>query len=106
MGRLVGIPHFFTEAAFFEEKDDAAAVRRAKKLDDDGESLLAEQLQAVKRLQGYLSGHFLRRTPTSVDVDNKTLLPLLPYVEIVGVLVLTEREAKIIQTRAEDAKAA
>ena len=51
MGRLVGKSHFFTEAAFSQEKDDAASVQRAKKPDDDGETLLAEQVQAVKRLQ-------------------------------------------------------
>ncbi|RDB19056.1 Transcription regulatory protein SNF2 [Hypsizygus marmoreus] len=106
MGRLVGIPYFFTEASYIEEKSDAAAVRRAKKLDDDGEALLAEQLRAVKRLQGYCLGHFLRRTTESRDFEGKVLLPLPPYIEILGVLTLTERETKIVQTRAEDAKAA
>lgn len=106
MGRLVGIPHFFTEEHFFEEKDDAAALRRAKKFDDDGAALLAEQLQAVKRLQTHLAGHFLRRSPASLDNTQKPLLSLPPYIEIVGVLALTEREAIIIQSRAEAAKAA
>jgi len=105
MGRLSGIPHFFTEASFYEEKNDAAALRRAKKLDDDGEALLAEQLQAVKRLQSHLTGHFLRRTPESLDYKGGVLLPLPPYQEILGVLTLTERETAIIQRRAEAAKA-
>ena len=70
MGRLVGIAHFFTEAPFSEEKNDVAAVHRAKKLDDDGDALLAEQLQIVKRLQGHLIGHFLRRT-TSVSTTSR-----------------------------------
>jgi hypothetical protein len=105
MGRLVGVTHFSTEAAFEEEKDDVAALRRAKKLDDDGESLLAEQLQIVKRLQCHLAGHFLRRTTLSLDYKQDVLLPLLPYVEILGILTLTERETAIIQSRAEAAKA-
>jgi hypothetical protein len=105
MGRLVGKSHFFTEAAFFQEKDDVASVRRAKKLDDDGESLLAEQVQAVKRLQGHLRGHLLRRTTESLDYEDKPLLPLPPYQEILGVLTLTKRETDIIQNRAAAAKA-
>ncbi|KAF5370979.1 hypothetical protein D9615_010044 [Tricholomella constricta] len=75
MGRLVGIPHFFTEESHIEEKADAAAVRKAKKLDDDGEALLVEQLQSVKRLQAHLVGHFLRRTTASLDFIRKPLLP-------------------------------
>ncbi|KAF8219053.1 hypothetical protein L208DRAFT_1344082 [Tricholoma matsutake] len=78
MGRLVGKSHFFTEAAFSQEKNDATSVRRAKKLDDDGESLLAEQVQAVKRLQSHLKGHFLCRTTESLDYEEKLLLPLPP----------------------------
>lgn len=106
MGRLVGIPHFFTEAAYSEEKNDTTAIRRAKKLDDDGETLLVEQIQAVKRLQSHLLGHFLRRTTGSIDYAGKPLLPLPPYVEILGVLALTQRENDIIKARAEAAKAA
>jgi len=106
MARLVGIPHFSTEKAHLEEKNDATNTRRLKKLDDDGESLLAEQLKAVKRLQAHLVGHFLRRTTESRNWENKVLLPLPPYVEILGVLTLTERETTIVQSCAEAAKAA
>lgn len=105
MGRLVGTPHFFTEAAFSQEKDDTSSVRNAQKLDDDGESKLAAQVQAVKRLQGHLTGHFLRRTTESLDSQNKPLLSLPPYEEILGIVTLTKREMDIIQTRAAAAKA-
>ena len=105
MGRLVGIPYFFTEDALSQEKEDTTAVRRAKKLDDDGETLLAEQLQAVKRLQGHLKGNFLRRTTESRDNMGNALLPLPPYKEILGIVTLIERETEIIQKRAEEAKA-
>lgn len=106
MGRLVGVPHFFTETSFIEEKDDAAALRRAKKLDDDGEALLMTQLKSIKCLQGHLIGCFLRRTTTSLDYLGNVLLPLPPYVEILGILNLTPRESQIIEDRAEAAKAA
>lgn len=102
----MGIPHFFTEESFIEEKSDVAKFRRAKKLDDDGETLLTEQLQVVRRLQGYCQGNFLRRTATSRDWEGKVLLPLPPYIEIIGVLNLTERERTIIEERSEAAKAA
>ncbi|KAF9441652.1 hypothetical protein P691DRAFT_683240 [Macrolepiota fuliginosa MF-IS2] len=105
VARLVGIPHFFTEETFIEEKSDAARFRRAKKLDDDGESALAEQVQIVKRLQDHCEGHFLRRTARSHDVDGQVLLELPPYIEIVGTLVLTERETSIMKERSEFAKA-
>lgn len=106
MGRLVGLPHFFDEVSFIEEKADATKLRRAKKLDDDGEAVLAEQLQIVRRLQGHCKGHFLRRTSKSVDDRGAPLLPLPPYEEIIGVLNLTERETAIMHERSEAAKAA
>jgi hypothetical protein len=102
----VGIPHFFTEVSFIEEKTDASKLRRAKKLDDDGEAVLAEQLQVVRRLQSHCRGHFLRRTAASRDWEGRDLLPLPPYIEIIGILNLTEREMTIIQERSEAAKAA
>lgn len=105
MGRLVGINYFSTEAAFEEERNDASAIRRAKKLDDDGEAVLAEQLQAVRRQQNHCIGHFLRRTTQSKDFEGNDLLPLPPYDEIIGVLKLTDREVIILQVRAETAKA-
>lgn len=105
MGRMVGVPHFFSELCFVEEKTDAASIRRAKKFDDDGETVLSEQLKAVKRLQTQLAGHFLRRNTDSLDWEGKPLLELPPCAEITGILTLTERETKIIQARAEAAKA-
>lgn len=106
LGRLVGIPHFFSEVSFIEEKGDAARLRKAKKLDDDGETVLVEQLQVVRRLQGHCKGHFLRRTTKSVDDRGVVLLPLPPYEEIIGVINLTQRETAIMHERSEAAKAA
>ncbi|KAF5343888.1 hypothetical protein D9756_011620 [Leucocoprinus leucothites] len=105
LARLVGIKHFSTEISYVEEKADASAIRKAKKLDDDNAAVFAENLQIVKRLQGYCTGHLLRRTTASCDSEGKTLIPLPPYKEIFGVLNLTERENQIIEERAEAAKA-
>ena len=54
MGHLVGIPYFFTEDSFYQEKEDITSVWREKKLDNDRETLLVEQVQAVKQLQSHL----------------------------------------------------
>jgi TATA-binding protein-associated factor len=105
MGRLTGIPYFLTEASHTEEKDDETAIRKAKKLDDDGETALAEQLAAVKRRQTQMEGRFLRRSTDSLDYNGSVLVPLPPYKEILGVVKLTERETDIIQERAAAAKA-
>lgn len=106
LARLVGLSHFFTEESFLEEKNDAARLRRAKKLDDDGDTVRAEQVQIVKRLQEHCQGHFLRRTTQSRDAGGQVLLDLPPYEDILGVLTLTKRETTIIQERSESAKAA
>ena len=87
-----------------EQKEDMATFRKAKKLDDDGESLKAAEVAAVRRMQKQFSGHILRRTTDSVDWRGENLLQLPPHKEIVGVLELTERETEIIQKRAEDAR--
>lgn len=79
-------------------------ARKAKKVDDDGATLLREQLKVVRRLQGHCVGHFLRRTTTSVNWEGKVLLPLPEAKEIIGLVELTEREAAIIAERAKAAK--
>jgi len=105
MGRLVGIGHFFSETAFAEEKADAAKLRRAKKEDDDGEMVRAEQVHMVRRLQNHCKGHFLRRTIMSRDYKGNVLINLPPYKEIIAIVVLTEREKKIMDERAKQAAA-
>ncbi|KAH0583325.1 hypothetical protein H2248_011193 [Termitomyces sp. 'cryptogamus'] len=101
MLRLVGLSYFFTEESFQQEKEDIAAFRRAKKLDDDGEAALAESLAAVKRLQGYGANYFIRRTSRSLDWQGQVLINLPKYVEIVGILKLTEREREALHNRNE-----
>ncbi|KAJ3563513.1 hypothetical protein NP233_g8897 [Leucocoprinus birnbaumii] len=106
MGRLVGLPYFFSELCIAEEKDDNALIRKAKKLDDDGEALRAVRVQITRRLHDRCKGHFLRRTTGSRDWVGRTLLPLPPYLEIIGLLRLSDREVLILQDRQEAAKAA
>lgn len=99
MGRLVGVPHFFTEESHAREKDIASDMRKARKMDDDGEALLAVQIMAVRESQAQLVGNFLRRTTESRTNLGALLIPLPPYVEIIGVITLTDREVAIIAKR-------
>ena len=105
MARMIGVPHFRTDASWQEEKDDNTAFRRAKKLDDDGQSLRLAQLSTVLRMQGQFSGHILRRTATSINWKGDPLIKLPPLKHIPGILILTERERNIIQECAESARA-
>ncbi|KAF5345577.1 hypothetical protein D9756_011032 [Leucocoprinus leucothites] len=106
LGRLVGLSHFLDEISYIEEKADNSRMRKAKKLDDDGESLRIERLQIVRRLQMQCKGHLLRRTISSKDFEDKPLIPLPPYVQLLGILDLTQRETEIITDRSDAAKAA
>ncbi|KAG6852776.1 hypothetical protein C0991_009199 [Blastosporella zonata] len=96
MFRLAGVPHFFTEDCWIEEKEDLTAQRRAKKLDDDGETLLAENLRIVLRLQNHGQHHFLRRTTESKDWRGETLVAIPPYREIIGIINLSEKESQAL----------
>jgi TATA-binding protein-associated factor len=105
MGRLIGIPHFLSEASVEEEKDDAAATRRAKKMDDEGQSLKIVEIEAVRRMQKHFLGSILRRTVDSRNWLGSGILDVPPHKTILGVLTLTDREMSIINERAEAAKA-
>ncbi|KAJ3560425.1 hypothetical protein NP233_g10845 [Leucocoprinus birnbaumii] len=105
LGRLVGISYFMDEMALFDEKADNSRLRKAKKLDDDGETLRVEQLQTTRRLHGKCKARMLRRTATSKDAEDKPLIDLPPYEEILAILTLTPREMEIIKDRSEAAKA-
>jgi hypothetical protein len=105
MARLIGIPHFRTEASWVEEKDDNSSFRKARKQDDDGQSLRLAQITAVTRMQRQFSGHILRRTANSMNWKGEALVMLPPLKHIVGILTLTPREHGIIQDRAESARA-
>ncbi|KAF5339073.1 hypothetical protein D9758_016463 [Tetrapyrgos nigripes] len=105
-GRLVGISHFFSDAALEEMKTDASDVRKAKKFDDDGAILRRVLVKAVRRIQRDYGKCLLRRTTTdSKNHLGQTLLDLPPHKDIMGYVELTDREKKIINRLAEEAKA-
>lgn len=114
MGRLVGVPHFFTPDAHQEEKTDAARLRKAKKempedynpLEDDGEDdpVKACQVSIAQRMQGQFQGRVIRRTIDSKDWEGRMLLNLPPYRAQHAILDLTPREMAIISAKAEAVK--
>lgn len=115
MGRLVGIPHFFSDQAFKEEKEDAAAQRKARKvlldeemyLEDDSpetRALRALSVGVAVRMQKQFDGRVIRRTIDSKDWKGESLLSLPPYKQTSGVLTLTPRESRIVQKLADQAK--
>ena len=114
MGRLVGVPHFFTPDAHQEEKTDAARLRKAKKempedynpLEDDGEDdpVKACQVLIAQRMQGQFQGRVIRRTIDSKDWEGRMLLNLPPYRAQHAILDLTPREMAIISAKAEAVK--
>jgi TATA-binding protein-associated factor len=105
MGRLIGVPYFLTDESVVQEAEDKAAVRKAKAMEDDGLSLKVTQIELVRRMQSHFVGCILRRTHESVTWDGKPLLDLPPCLDINGILTLTQREMKILNERAEAAKA-
>ncbi|KIK51761.1 hypothetical protein GYMLUDRAFT_251819 [Collybiopsis luxurians FD-317 M1] len=105
MARLLGIPHFLSDASVEEARQDSSDLRKAKKLDDDGLSVQKVQITSVRRIQKQFHGHVVRRTTDSKDWKGERLLNLPPHKDIIGILTLTDRESEILVQRAEDAKA-
>jgi hypothetical protein len=105
MGRLIGVPYFLTEESHRQDADDRGDIRRAKKLDDDGRSHRTTQISAVRRMQTHFLGSILRRTTSSLNWEGKALIDIPPYVDVVGVLDLTQRETDILHERQEAVKA-
>ncbi|KAJ3565622.1 hypothetical protein NP233_g7514 [Leucocoprinus birnbaumii] len=104
MGHLVGINHFSSSASIEEEKDDKSRLNKLKRANDK-EGLTAERLKIVVRHQNHCKGHFLRRTTTSSSFEDKPLIDIPPYREIIVLVRLTERELEIIEVCSEAAKA-
>ncbi|KAG6839498.1 hypothetical protein C0991_002138, partial [Blastosporella zonata] len=104
MLRLVGLKHYFTPECVTEASDDLKALRRAKKLDDDGAAARAERMKTVTRLQQHSIGHFLRRTTASVDFKGNSLIPLPPYIEIIGILKISDQERLLMEKCNKNAK--
>lgn len=107
MGRLVGLPHFFTEESSTEERADTANLRRAKRElppdydseneDEDNPYRLC-QVEISLRHQTQFQGRIIRRTRTSKTCDGDILIKLPPCVSILAFLQLTDREMEIISS--------
>jgi hypothetical protein len=107
MGRLVGIPYFFSQNALADQQADAAELRRAKVEKQEqgiGEQEDPYRLCQVKtshRMQKQFMGRVIRRTVASRDMDGKPLINLPPLAIVYGVVNLTNREMAIIDAQTE-----
>jgi hypothetical protein len=109
MGRLVGLPHFFSQIALDEEKSDTSSIRKARGSDYEeaalnGDELVECQMSIAHRMQKQFQGRVLRRTIDSKDWEKKTLIPIPPYEEFRLVVKLTEREMDILTALSDDVK--
>ena len=118
MGRLTGVPHFFSEEAHREEKGDAMNLRKARKeqvVDDDSDNengnerddddpMKLCQYSIAQRMQGQFQGRVIRRTVESKDWQGQSLLKIPPYKSVHAILDLTERETALIAAKAEEVK--
>ena len=107
LGRLTGIPYFFTFEAWNEEKEDSRELRAARQalsdsqdpLDDhslEQDFLKLKQIEIARRMQEKYEGHVIRRTRDSLDWQGTPLIPLPPLRTEYVYLDLTERELQII----------
>lgn len=99
MGRLIGIPHFFTAEAYEEEKQDTRDLRQAA---CEPESVKLLQVQIAQRMHETCKGHIIRRTAKSLNWKGEPLVALPPCHIIQAFLDLTEREANIINNSLSD----
>lgn len=106
MGRLVGIPHFFTMQAMEEERNDQAELRRSKALlDDDHDPLDADQneddpvretqVTIARRMHEQFAQRIIRRTADSTNWEGGTLISLPPCHDHIVVLHLQQSELEI-----------
>ncbi|RXW12649.1 hypothetical protein EST38_g13204 [Candolleomyces aberdarensis] len=104
MGRLTGIPYFFSDESRTDQSAANAQLRRAKiERDQDFEEFTADndpvklaQVDISKRLAAKFQNRVIRRVATSLDVDGNPLILLPPIDVIEGILHLTEREREIL----------
>lgn len=113
MGRLVGLPHFFTKEALVEERADAAELRRAKKempvdqdadIPDDDNLVKRCQVEISLRHHAQFQGRVIRRTGASKRWDGSVLIQIPPYRSILAFLELTQREMDIISALTDSVK--
>ena len=105
MGRLTGLPYFFSELGHEDQTADNAQLRRAKvekggdpeAFDPEDDPVKLAQVEISKRLATRFQGRIIRRVATSLDVNGDPLISLPPINFIEGILHLTEREQEILE---------
>ncbi|RXW14683.1 hypothetical protein EST38_g11168 [Candolleomyces aberdarensis] len=106
MGRLVGIPYFFTDMAYQDQVSDNSRLRRAKaERDEEGQGeendvadpLKMAQVEISTRMSAYFDNRVIRRVADSKDYDGKKLISLPLLTVIHGALNLTEREKDLLE---------
>ena len=114
MGRLIGIPFFFTEKALEEEKNDAANMRKAKmqrkeeglhgnedgEIEDEDDPIQICSREAARRIQTQFQNRFIRRSGSSLGPDGKPLLRLPKCKSISLDVKLSDREMVIMDAMA------
>ena len=101
MGRLTGIPYFFTYEAKVDQTADDKQLRKAKAEraeDPEGEEdpVKAAQVEISARLRGEFQNRVIRRIASSKDADGNNLITL-PELHIVHCVVkLSDREREIL----------
>ena len=104
MGRLTGIEHFFSRAAYEEEKQDTRDLRPARKelpegseeINEDRNAVKLKQVEIARRMFNYSKGHLIFRTKASLNWKGDPLITLPPLRTEYVYLDLTERELKVI----------
>ena len=128
MGRLVGIPYFFTNDAHEEELHDLSILRRAKADEekrrrqnaenaedsdsseesssesDSEDQYKALQVQIALRIQSQFEGRVIRRHRESLDWEGKVIVDIPDYIEKTLLLKLTDHEMEIIQELADQVR--
>ena len=107
MGRLLGLPYFFSEEALAEQKADATTIHRTRVDPDDstdGNPAKDYQIAIAQRMQAWFNGRILRRTVESRDWKKEPLVSLLPYEDVMIVVKPTSREMEIISELADGVK--
>lgn len=105
MGRIIGLPFFFSDEAYDQQQDDASNLRRARHArtqlettsEESEDPVLLTQATAAKRMQEKFEKRIIRRTAQSLNLHNKPLISLPPLTVVHAILQLTDRELDIIE---------
>lgn len=105
MGRLAGIPYFFSYQSYSNQTADNKTLRKAKtsmareddERDPDVDLLKDAQVEISLRLRNRFENRVIRRVGSSKDSNGKPLISLPPLTIIPGVLDLSEREKELLE---------